>query len=118
MFQAFRVTAISTIISEILDMATGITNAEGHLISSGMGIPAFIGGINKAVEYLVPFCNQINSSGKKRYEIEDGDIFFLNDPFKGGMTHLNDHLFLMPILYKGELIAWCGNIAHWQDIGG
>jgi N-methylhydantoinase B len=42
----------------------------------------------------------------------------LNDPYNGGVTHLNDHLILYPIFHDEKLVAWCGNIAHWGDIGG
>ena len=40
MFAAFRKTAMSAIIYEVLDMGTAITDGEGNLGSSGAGIPA------------------------------------------------------------------------------
>ena len=40
MFAAMRRTAMSAIIYEVLDMGTGITDAEGQLASSGAGISA------------------------------------------------------------------------------
>ena len=49
MFAAFRKTAMSAIIYEVLDMGTAITDAEGRLASSGAGIPAFVGVLDKAV---------------------------------------------------------------------
>ena len=39
MFAAFRKTAMSAIIYEVLDMGTGITDGEGNLASSGAGHP-------------------------------------------------------------------------------
>jgi N-methylhydantoinase B len=39
MFAAMRRTAMSAIIYEVLDMGTGVTDAEGRLASSGAGIP-------------------------------------------------------------------------------
>ena len=36
----------------------------------------------------------------------------------GGGTHMSDVGMVMPIFYKGELIAFAGNKAHWSDIGG
>ena len=50
MFAALRKTAMSAIIYEVLDMGTGITDAEGNLASSGAGIPAFVGVLDKAVQ--------------------------------------------------------------------
>src|SRR5206468_7204346 len=51
-------------------------------------------------------------------EIRPGDIFVTNDPYYGGVTHLNDVVLAMPVFADGELIAWTANIAHWNDVGG
>lgn len=53
MFDAFRRTAMSTIISEVFDMSTGITDKDGNLASAGMGIPAFAGCLGIAVKTLI-----------------------------------------------------------------
>lgn len=114
MFQALRRTAMSPVISEALDCSTGITDANGDLACSGMGIPLFIGGLGKAVKQVI-----YNFSQKpKDQQIEEGDVIFLNDPYSGGITHLNDHLVLMPLYVDGELMAWSCCIAHWGDLGG
>jgi N-methylhydantoinase B len=110
MFAAFRKTAMSAIIYEVLDMGTGITDAEGNLASSGAGIPAFVGVLDKAVQRII----EVNSGD----EICPGDIFATNDPFYGGVTHLNDVVLAMPVFADGELVAWTANIAHWNDVGG
>jgi N-methylhydantoinase B len=110
MFAAFRKTAMSAIIYEVLDMGTGITDAEGNLASSGAGIPAFVGVLDKAVQRII----EVNSGD----EICPGDIFATNDPFYGGVTHLNDVVLAMPVFCDGELVAWTANIAHWNDVGG
>ena len=52
MFGAMRKTAMSAIIYEVLDMGTGITDARGALASSGAGIPAFVGVLDKAVKVI------------------------------------------------------------------
>ena len=51
-------------------------------------------------------------------EIGPGDIFVTNDPFYGGVTHLNDVVLAMPVFATASLIAWTANIAHWNDVGG
>jgi len=109
MFAAFRKTAMSSIIYEVLDMGTGITDGEGNLASSGAGIPAFVGVLDKAAQRII----ELNGD-----EIRPGDIFATNDPFYGGVTHLNDVVLAMPVFADGELIAWTANIAHWSDVGG
>src|ERR671930_44259 len=53
MFAAFRKTAMSAIIYEVLDMGTGVTDADGNLASSGAGIPAFVGTLDKAVRRIL-----------------------------------------------------------------
>ena len=111
MFVALRKTAMSAIIYEVLDMGTGITDAKGELASSGAGLPAFIGVLDKAVKVIV---NKFPDPAM----IQPGDVFATNDPFYGGVTHLNDVIFAMPVFADREIIAWVANIAHWNDVGG
>lgn len=110
MFAAMRKTAMSSIIYEVLDMGTGIMDAKGELASSGAGIPAFVGVLDKGVKVLLQ---------KFRPEdIQPGDVFATNDPYYGGVTHLNDIIVAMPVFAEGRLIAWTANIAHNSDVGG
>ncbi len=111
MFAAMRKAAMSSIIYEVLDMGTGIVNARGQLASSGAGIPAFIGVLDKAVKVIV-------EKFDKPDDIEPGDVFTTNDPYHGGVTHLNDIVVAMPVFADGRIIAWTANIAHNSDIGG
>lgn len=111
MFAALRRTAMSAIIYEVLDAATGITDGKGELASSGAGIPAFVGVLDKAVKHILRKYDQPG-------DIEPGDIFMSNDPYNGGITHLNDIVLTMPVFAGDELIAWTANIAHWNDVGG
>lgn len=111
MFAAMRKTAMSSIIYEVLDMGTGIMDAEGRIASSGAGIPAFIGVLDKAVQVVV---RKFAAPGA----IEPGDVFSTNDPYYGGVTHLNDIVVAMPVFAGGRIIAWAANIAHNSDIGG
>lgn len=111
MFAVMKKTAMSSIIYEVLDMGTGITDAKGALASSGAGIPAFIGVLDKAVKVLV---KKFDKPG----DIEPGDVFVTNDPYYGGVTHLNDIIVAMPVFADGRIIAWTANIAHNSDVGG
>jgi N-methylhydantoinase B len=111
MFAALRHTAMSAIIYEVLDMGTGITDRDGELAGSGAGIPAFVGVLDKAVKRVIEKYDQPN-------DIEPGDIFITNDPYTGGVTHLNDVILTMPVFHNGEIVAWTANIAHWNDVGG
>ena len=111
MFAALRHTAMSAIIYEVLDMGTGITDKNGELAGSGAGIPAFVGVLDKTVKRVLEKFN-------KPDDIELGDIFITNDPYNGGVTHLNDAVLVMPVFAEGEIVAWTANIAHWNDVGG
>ena len=109
MFAAMRKTAMSSIIYEVLDMGTGITDAEGRIASSGAGIPAFIGVLDKSVQFIV---------GKFGDDIKPDDVFITNDPWHGGVTHLNDLVLAMPVFVHDRIIGWTANIAHNSDVGG
>jgi N-methylhydantoinase B len=110
MFAAMRKTAMSAIIYEVLDLGTGITDGTGEIAASGAGIPAFIGVLDKAVKAILH---------KHRPEsIAAGDVFVINDPYDGGVTHLNDIVLAMPVLVDGALVAWTATIAHFNDVGG
>ncbi len=110
MFAAYRKTAMSAIIYEVLDMGTGITDAHGNLASSGAGIPAFVGVLDKAVKRTI----EVN----RLENVRPGDVFVTNDPFYGGVTHLNDVVLTLPVFAQGQLIAWTASIAHFNDVGG
>lgn len=110
MFAVMRKTAMSAIIYEVLDMGTAITDGEGQLATSGAGIPSFVGALDKGVQAILRYHPVAT--------IEPGDIFATNDPFYGGITHLNDVILAMPVFSQGQLVAWTVNMAHWNDIGG
>jgi N-methylhydantoinase B len=110
MFAAYRKTAMSAIIYEVLDMGTGITDAHGDLASSGAGIPGFVGVLDKAVKRVIDVNGLDN--------IRPGDCYVTNDPFYGGVTHLNDVVLVLPVFAGETLIAWTATIAHFNDVGG
>jgi N-methylhydantoinase B len=111
MFAALRRTAMSAIIYEVLDMGTGITDKYGEIAGSGAGIPAFVGVLDKTVKKILEKFNQPG-------DIEPGDVFMTNDPYNGGVTHLNDMVLAMPVFAGTDIVAWTANIAHWNDVGG
>ena len=82
----------------------------GELVSSGAGIPGFIGVLDKAIKRIIELHGAAN--------IRDGDVFITNDPYFGGVTHLNDVVVAMPVFYQGALVAWTASMAHWNDVGG
>jgi N-methylhydantoinase B len=109
MFYALQRTSKSPIIYEVLDYATGLTSANGDLLTQGNGITGFLGNLTFAVkETLAKFANNLYP----------GDIIMTNDPYGGGGTHLCDVALVMPIFYQDRLVAFSANKAHWTEIGG
>ncbi|MCB1517268.1 MAG: hydantoinase B/oxoprolinase family protein [Hyphomicrobiaceae bacterium] len=111
MFAAFRKTAMSSIIYEVLDLGTGVLNKEGELACTGAGIPAFIGMLDKGVKAVI-------ARHPNEGQVNPGDIFATNDPYYGGVTHLNDIIVIIPVFAESRLVAWTANIAHNSDVGG
>ena len=83
---------------------------RGELVSSGAGIPGFIGVLDKAIKSILELHGADNLS--------EGDVFITNDPYFGGVTHLNDVVVAMPVFVGGALVAWTASMAHWNDVGG
>lgn len=93
MFVVLRRTAMSAIIYEVLDAGTAVTDAGGRLVSSGAGIPSFVGVLDKAVRRIV----ELNE------DVSPGDVFVTNDPAFGGVTHLNDVVLALPV-FAGDKV--------------
>ena len=110
MFVALQRTSMSTIIYEVLDYATGLTDARGQLITQGNGVTLFLGTLSHAVQYA--------REKFGRQGLRPGDIVITNDPYTGGGTHLSDVSLIMPVFYEDELVAFVANKAHWTEVGG
>ena len=110
MFVILKRASMSPIIYEVLDVGTGITDPDGEMVSSGAGIPGFIGVLDKSVKHLLTRIDKAS--------LRPGDVYITNDPYYGGVTHLNDAVLAMPVFHDRDLIAWTANIGHWSDIGG
>ena len=110
---AFCRAAFSPVISEAQDRSDGIyAAADGALIAQGdLGLPVFVGTMQDSSRAV------IERARDKRWKIDPGDVFIVNDPYLGG-THLMDVRFVKPFFYRGKIFAWLANTGHWPDIGG
>jgi N-methylhydantoinase B len=110
MFIALQRTSKSTIIYEVLDFASGLTDAKGQLITQGNGVTGFLGTLTFAVR------STLEKFGAEN--LHPGDVVITNDPYGGGGTHLSDVSLIVPIFYEGQLVAFAASKAHWTEVGG
>ncbi|WP_077307259.1 hydantoinase B/oxoprolinase family protein [Terribacillus halophilus] len=111
MFIALAKTSMSPIIYEVLDYASGLTDAKGQLLTQGNGVTGFIGMLSFMVKETL---SKYGANGN----LKPGDVLIINDPYGGGGSHLSDVGLVMPIFHEGELIAFSANKAHWTEVGG
>ena len=49
-----------------------------------------------------------------------GDVYWYNDPYisHGSISHTPDMVFITPVFFEQELVAYCHSFAHFWDLGG
>ena len=94
------------------DVAFGIFTAQGDLSICATGIyhHAVLGQL--PLKYVVKHWVNEPSVGCK-----DGDSFFYNDPFYGGV-HNADMGLSIPVFYQGQLLCFVGAAVHTGESGG
>ena len=102
-------TSYNMIIYEALDFTVGLFDAKGNTVSIGIGLPMFIRGMSNTVKRMI---GKFESQG-----LDEGDVLLTNDAYITG-SHLNHMTFVVPIFWKGQVVAFSACMAHWQDVGG
>ena len=92
-------------ITERRDCSTALFDAGGELVMQAEHIPVHLGSMPDAVAVIVD------------EEHHDGDLWILNDPYRGG-THLPDITLISPVFAGDELLGFAASRAHHADIGG
>lgn len=93
-------------IKERRDLSCAIFKASGEMIAQAAHIPVHLGSMSFAVKAII---------GEP--DIAEGDVFILNDPFRGG-THLPDVTCIAPVFAEGRLEFFVASRAHHADMGG
>lgn len=99
----------STIIRDSKDGRAGISLADGRVVGQARN-PLFFSTFTPTIAKI-----------RDRFddaEINEGDAFIVNDPYRCGSNHSPDLLVAVPVFYEGELRAFCVNVAHKPDLGG
>jgi len=103
-------TGFSTIIRESHDASCALLSRKGELLAQHVVLPIHIG--------VFPSCTQAILNVYGADKISEGDAFLINHPYLGGSAHAPDIAVITPAYYRGELVAFCGSIAHKSDLGG
>ncbi len=101
-------TARSLIMRDSHDFSVALCNAEGELVTGGIGIAVHLGAIPNAMAIVID---------RFRGRFAPGDMIITNDPYSGGM-HLPDIFVFKPIFIDGALFGFAATTAHMADIGG
>jgi acetophenone carboxylase len=94
------------------DVAFGIYTAQGDLavVATGIWFHAVLGQI--PVKYIVK-----HWIGNPSVGVKEGDSFFFNDPFYGGV-HGADMGLCVPVFHGGRLVCFTGAVVHTGEAGG
>lgn len=101
-------TSRSPIFSEARDFVTGIFDRELRLVAQTAYIPVLMGALPYAVRGIVDTFKD---------DIEDGDVFILNDPYRGN-NHPPDITIAKPVFRDGRIEFWSVCKGHHADVGG
>jgi len=101
-------TSMSQILNSSHDFSTAILDTNCQLIAQGEGIPVHVSALPIAVSAIKDYFGD---------DINDGDMFALNDPYFGG-SHLPDITIIRPVFFKRQLVFYTVNRAHHSDVGG
>ena len=102
-----RTISASPIVAEGNDFNVGLLTPEGELVVAGAYVSAHVTTMDVVLKNVI----------KEASEINDGDIFALNDPYRGCL-HQNDFAMVSPFFHEGKLVLWVGNVLHHADVGG
>jgi N-methylhydantoinase B len=100
----------SPVVTDATDFNNGLYLADGSIVTMGPQVIFHTGTMSTVIRGII-----------ERFErnpgIREGDMFILNDPYKGAI-HQPDVSIVAPIFSSGRRIAWAGSCAHQLDTGG
>jgi 5-oxoprolinase (ATP-hydrolysing)/N-methylhydantoinase B len=100
-------TSYSPIFYDAMDFSTALFDKDENLVAQTIGCPVHLA--------AMPF--SVKETRKEfRHDMEDGDVFLLNDPYRGG-SHIGDYTFVTPVFRNAELVGYSCTRAHVVDSG-
>ena len=85
-----------------------ITTPEGDVVVASTGLGGHCGALRETIRVMAEDGYDEHPGGGG---IKDGDIFTCNDPLAGSSQN-NDMYTVVPLFYKGELVAWVAGSLH------
>lgn len=106
---ALKEVSVSPIVAGAGDFNNALFTPDGRLASMGPQVVFHSGAMPLILKHVMEdFADE---------EICDGDMFIVNDPYKGAVHH-PDVSIMAPIFFEGKLVSWAGVTAHQVDMGG
>ena len=106
---ALKEVSVSPIVAAAGDFNNALFTADGRLASMGPQVVFHSGAMPIILKHVMAdFADE---------EFCDGDMFIVNDPYKGAVHH-PDVTMMAPIFFDKKLVAWAGVTAHQVDMGG
>ena len=97
--------ALSPNIRERRDASAALFDARGRIVAQAAHIPVHLGAMPESVRAVIA------------RNPRPGDVFLLNDPFRGG-SHLPDLTLVEAIARDGNTVGFSAVRAHHADVGG
>jgi acetone carboxylase alpha subunit len=83
---------------------------EGEAVCFSTGLLLHVPNQGMAIKWM------LRNDYEEKVGINEGDIFFNNDPYIAG-THSPDQMDLLPIFHEGEIVGWGGALNHVPETG-
>ncbi|KRB78861.1 hypothetical protein ASE00_21020 [Sphingomonas sp. Root710] len=100
----------SPVVTEATDFNNGLYLADGSIVTMGPQVLFHTGTMSSVIRSIIQDFG--DNPG-----IAEGDMFILNDPYKGAI-HQPDVSIVAPVFIGGRHVAWAGSCAHQLDMGG
>lgn len=100
----------SPVVTDATDFNNGLYLVDGSIVTMGPQVLFHTGTMTHVIRSIIREFS--DNPG-----IKEGDMFLLNDPYRGAV-HQPDMSLVAPIFHKGKHVAWAGACAHQLDVGG
>ena len=100
----------SPVVTDATDFNNGLYLGDGSIVTMGPQVIFHTGTMSTVIRNII-------ASFSRNPGIREGDMFILNDPYRGAI-HQPDVSIVAPIFADGRRVAWAGSCAHQLDTGG